>query len=226
MSSKSSKRDSSDKKRKASKKKDKTKKQKKHKKDPLAPKRPCTAYIFFSNARREEVKTQNPGIKFSEVAGKISELWKNISPKEKAKFEQMAKEAKEKYDEVKKEYDSSKHEHSSKKSSKKSSSKKSKHVEEDDDDDDDDDDDEDNEGNNYDDDDDDWSSEPWDNCVSNVQFVFYRPLFFIPFQFKFMFSFTTTKQWYDCCIRYYMSCYIGCSLMNCIWLWIDSKEII
>lgn len=41
------------------------------KKDPNAPKKALSAFMFFSNANREKVKTANPGVAFGQVCG----LW-------------------------------------------------------------------------------------------------------------------------------------------------------
>lgn len=39
------------------------------KKDPNAPKKALSAFMFFSNANRERVKTTNPGVAFGQVCG-------------------------------------------------------------------------------------------------------------------------------------------------------------
>jgi len=70
----------------------------KKRKDPNAPKGALTAYIIFSNAKRDQVKKENPDIKFGEVAKKISEMWKNISASDKAKFDKAAQEDKKRYE--------------------------------------------------------------------------------------------------------------------------------
>jgi len=152
-STKSSKRDSSDKKKKSSsKKKDKKVKSRKTKKDPNAPKRPMTAYILFSNAKREEVKAAHPGIKFIDIPKRISEMWKAIGAKERQKYDLAAKEAKDKYEEAKAEYDA-RHDSDVKSSKSSKKSKKSKHEEEEEEDDDDDDDEDDDDDNDDDEDD-------------------------------------------------------------------------
>jgi len=56
------------------------------------------AYTIFSNAKRDQVKKENPGFGFGDVAKKISEMWKNISASDKAKFEKAAQEDKKRYE--------------------------------------------------------------------------------------------------------------------------------
>lgn len=46
--------------------------------------------MFFSNAMREKVKADNPGIAFGEVGKKLGELWRGASAEEKAEFEEKA----------------------------------------------------------------------------------------------------------------------------------------
>lgn len=47
---------------------DKKPRKKRAKKDPKAPKRNMSAFLFFSNTRRHDVKKQNPNLSFSEIA--------------------------------------------------------------------------------------------------------------------------------------------------------------
>mmetsp|Transcript_19572 Transcript_19572/g.59204 ORF Transcript_19572/g.59204 Transcript_19572/m.59204 type:complete len:672 (+) Transcript_19572:109-2124(+) len=60
------------------------------KKDKNAPKRGMSAFMFFSNAKRAQVKEGNPGIAFGEVGRKLGELWKAATAEEKATFEEQA----------------------------------------------------------------------------------------------------------------------------------------
>jgi len=76
----------------------------KKRKDPNAPKGALTAYIIFSNAKRDQVKKENPDIKFGDVAKKISALWKSVSASDKAKFEKAAAEDKKRYEREMKDY--------------------------------------------------------------------------------------------------------------------------
>lgn len=52
-------------------------------KDKNAPKRPSTAFIFFSNDERPKVKAANPDIAFGDVAKEISVRWKQVDDKTK-----------------------------------------------------------------------------------------------------------------------------------------------
>ncbi|BDA45001.1 probable non-histone chromosomal protein 6 [Coccomyxa sp. Obi] len=72
-------------------------KKKKAKKDPNAPKKALSAFMFFSSAKRDEVKKENPEISFGEVGKVLGEKWKAIGATEKAKFEEMAKKDKVRY---------------------------------------------------------------------------------------------------------------------------------
>jgi hypothetical protein len=63
----------------------KPKKEKKAK-DPDAPKRPASAYILFSNAKRAEVVKANPAAKLPEVAKILGGMWKALTPEQQSKF--------------------------------------------------------------------------------------------------------------------------------------------
>lgn len=91
---------------------------KKKPKDPNAPKKPLTAFIFFTNAKREEVvnntneelKRQAPEgqepqtIKFKDVMKELGKLWKTMSTADKAPYQAMANENKEQYRKAKEAY--------------------------------------------------------------------------------------------------------------------------
>ncbi|KAJ4789328.1 FACT complex subunit SSRP1 [Rhynchospora pubera] len=68
-----------------------SKKRPKKKKDPNAPKRGMTAFMFFSNADRENIKKSNPGLSFTEVGKALGEKWKKMSSEEKEPYEALAK---------------------------------------------------------------------------------------------------------------------------------------
>ncbi|XP_002159252.2 FACT complex subunit SSRP1 isoform X1 [Hydra vulgaris] len=68
---------------------------KKKKKDENAPKRPMSAFMLYMNEVREKIKADNPGIAFTDIAKKGGEQWKTLT--DKTKWENMAKEAKNKY---------------------------------------------------------------------------------------------------------------------------------
>ncbi|XP_038985170.1 FACT complex subunit SSRP1-like [Phoenix dactylifera] len=67
------------------------KRRQKKKKDPNAPKRAMSAFMFFSNAERENIKKSNPGMAFADVGRALGERWKKMSAEEKEPFEAMAR---------------------------------------------------------------------------------------------------------------------------------------
>jgi len=84
------------------------KKATKKKKDPNAPKGAKSAYIYFSNEQRVKLKEKNPDMSFGEVAKKIGELYKALSPEEKKKYEAMAEADKKRFQKATAEYESKK----------------------------------------------------------------------------------------------------------------------
>lgn len=59
-------------------------------KDPLAPKRPSGAYVFFTNDMRPKVLQEYPGIKFVELGKVLGERWRSLTPTQKKVYEAMA----------------------------------------------------------------------------------------------------------------------------------------
>nr|AFJ24755.1 high mobility group-2 [Schmidtea mediterranea] len=72
-----------------------SKKAKREAKDPNKPKAPLTAFFFFSNEHRQTVKEKNPEFKVGDIAKVLGKMWSEC--KDKSKYEEMNKEAKEKY---------------------------------------------------------------------------------------------------------------------------------
>lgn len=62
-----------------------------------APKRPLSAYVLFSQAKREETLAANPDIKHKEVMSLLGAAWKALSAEEKEPFEKQSAELKEQY---------------------------------------------------------------------------------------------------------------------------------
>ncbi|KAN0065364.1 Non-histone chromosomal protein 6 [Thecaphora frezii] len=62
----------------------------KAKKDPAAPKRPLSAYMFFSQDHREKVKSENPDAGFGDVGRLLGAKWKEMSDSEKQPYLDMA----------------------------------------------------------------------------------------------------------------------------------------
>ncbi|GAA5825678.1 hypothetical protein JCM10212_002149 [Sporobolomyces blumeae] len=85
--------------------KPRTTKATKAKKDPNAPKRPLSAYMHFSQAKRAEVKEENPDVSFGEIGKLLGQKWKDADASERAPFEEKAKEDKARYEREKSEYD-------------------------------------------------------------------------------------------------------------------------
>ena len=69
-----------------------------------APKRALSAYLFFCQATRDDIKKKNPSIKSSEILSELGKMWKALSDKKKKPFEKLAQEDKTRYEEEMKEY--------------------------------------------------------------------------------------------------------------------------
>merc|ERR1712232_66080 len=48
---------------------------KKQKKDPNAPKRPLSSYMLFNQAKRPQVKKDDPDMSFGEVGKAVGDMW-------------------------------------------------------------------------------------------------------------------------------------------------------
>lgn len=59
-------------------------------KDPDAPKRPASAYILFSNAKRAEVVAANPTAKLPEISKTLGGMWKALTPEQQASYKATA----------------------------------------------------------------------------------------------------------------------------------------
>ncbi|KAL8528300.1 hypothetical protein ACS0TY_005925 [Phlomoides rotata] len=75
------------------------KKKQKKKKDPNAPKRAISAFMFFCQTERENVKKSNPGISFTDVGKVLGERWNKMTADEKAPYEAKARADKKRYNE-------------------------------------------------------------------------------------------------------------------------------
>ncbi|CAA0820233.1 FACT complex subunit SSRP1 [Striga hermonthica] len=73
------------------------KKKPKKKKDPNAPKRAISAFMFFSQIERENIRKTNPGISFTDVGKMLGERWNKMTPEEKAPYEAKARADKKRY---------------------------------------------------------------------------------------------------------------------------------
>ncbi|KAJ6446142.1 HMG box-containing protein [Purpureocillium lavendulum] len=72
--------------------------------DPNAPKRGLSAYMFFANEQRENVREENPGISFGQVGKLLGERWKALNDKQRAPYEAKAAADKKRYEDEKQAY--------------------------------------------------------------------------------------------------------------------------
>lgn len=64
-------------------------------------KRPTSSYMFFTKMNRQKIIDENPGIKFGNIAKKLSKLWKGMTDEEKEPYNKLAREDKERYNKEK-----------------------------------------------------------------------------------------------------------------------------
>ncbi|KAI9815285.1 MAG: Non-histone chromosomal protein 6 [Pycnora praestabilis] len=76
----------------------------KKKKDPNAPKRGLSAYMFFANEQRDNVREENPGISFGQVGKVLGERWKALNEKQRQPYEAKAATDKKRYEDEKASY--------------------------------------------------------------------------------------------------------------------------
>ena len=79
-------------------------KSKKSKKPKNAPKNPKSAYIFYCQDERENVKTEMPDLSAKEILKELGGRWQGTSEETRAKYQEMAKDDKERYNEEMKNY--------------------------------------------------------------------------------------------------------------------------
>lgn len=70
---------------------------KRAKKDPSAPKRPMSAFLYFSQDKRRQIKDENPTIRNTEVSRILGELWRKATEEEKSPHVEREKSEREKY---------------------------------------------------------------------------------------------------------------------------------
>ncbi|KAL1892687.1 Non-histone chromosomal protein 6 [Ceratocystis pirilliformis] len=83
------------------------------KKDPNAPKRGLSAYMFFANEQRDNVREENPGISFGQVGKLLGERWKALNEKQRIPYESKAAADKKRYEDEKQAYNAAAEEDSS-----------------------------------------------------------------------------------------------------------------
>jgi len=71
-------------------KKEKAPRAAKPKKNPNAPKRPLSAYMFFSQDWRERIKTENPEAGFGEIGKLLGAKWKEMEEEDKKPYNEQA----------------------------------------------------------------------------------------------------------------------------------------
>ncbi|EFY90852.1 hypothetical protein MHUMG1_06759 [Metarhizium humberi] len=65
------------------------------------PKRGLSAYMFFANEQRENVRAENPNITFGQVGKVLGERWKALNDKQRAPYEAKAAADKKRYEDEK-----------------------------------------------------------------------------------------------------------------------------
>jgi len=66
--------------------------------DPTRPKRPLSAYLAFSKAKRPDIKAANPDKKSTEILTLTAQLWRTTSEDDRSEFVKIAQESKARYD--------------------------------------------------------------------------------------------------------------------------------
>lgn len=79
-------------------------KKRRRRKDPNRPKRALSAFMFYSNEVREQVKAERPDLTFLQIAGEIGSRWRQLSDHQKRPYERMAAEDKHRYERAKSDY--------------------------------------------------------------------------------------------------------------------------
>lgn len=72
-------------------------KKKKTERDPLLPKKPMNAYLFFCRDKRDSIHKVNPGIVEKEITKLLGESWRGLSEDERKTYDAQALKVKEEY---------------------------------------------------------------------------------------------------------------------------------
>ena len=62
------------------------------------PKKPPSHFLLFSKEERLKIKIENPSFSSGECAKELGKRWSVVSPEEKRRFQQLAEQARNKYD--------------------------------------------------------------------------------------------------------------------------------
>lgn len=65
--------------------------------DPSAPKRPMSAFLYYSQEKRREIKETYPEMKNTEVSRMLGEMWRNAPEEDRRPHIEKEKEEREKY---------------------------------------------------------------------------------------------------------------------------------
>lgn len=76
----------------------------KKKRDPAAPKKPLSAFMFFSKRNRAEMKEQNPQLSFGQLGQLMGQKWKELTDAEKKPYEALNEKDKIRYQNEMKDY--------------------------------------------------------------------------------------------------------------------------
>lgn len=68
------------------------------KKDKNAPKRPLSAYMFYSKDQRETVRIDNPDASFGEIGKLLGNSWKSLSDLDRKPYDKQAADDKKRYE--------------------------------------------------------------------------------------------------------------------------------
>lgn len=66
--------------------------------DPNAPKKNMSAYLMYQNTMRESFRTENPGMTFGQLSKFTSAMYKSLTPEEKGRWEEAARQDKTRYE--------------------------------------------------------------------------------------------------------------------------------
>ena len=72
----------------------------KKQRDPLLPKRPNSSFLFFCSDHRSKIRNDNPELTMGGVMKELGKLWRDISDKDKEKYNTMAVDAKASYEDA------------------------------------------------------------------------------------------------------------------------------
>ncbi|CAJ1940639.1 unnamed protein product [Cylindrotheca closterium] len=81
------------------------KRNKRAKKDPNAPKRPISAFFYFSKEMRPKVAAENPEAKSTEITKMLGAMWRELDGDDKKKYDKKAKADHDRYASAKETYD-------------------------------------------------------------------------------------------------------------------------